>query len=222
MDNNGSSSIETNLDTERLENNLREMNEEIMRLATKKAELSASASGLNNGGGSGEDKLALFRQQAAIIARKKEGIADKLNHASLEHNDLNAELDAKREKLKILQAGGKSLKGEEFKQYVTELRGKSNIFKMRKTELSELVAEYGVLSRTEEVLRAKKKKLDDQLGVLERQKGVGGFRAAQETLEKVSEKKGEVDELKGKTLNEISEIVNQLMVTINVSNSFPQ
>lgn len=49
-----------------------------------------------------------------------------------------------------------------------------------------------------------------------KEEGVLGFHAAQETLEKVSEKKSELDEKKGKTLTEISEIVQTLMQTINV------
>ena len=42
-----------------------------------------------------------------------------------------------------------------------------------------------------------------------------GFHETQETLEKVSEKKTIVDEAKGKTLNEISDIVSKLMATIS-------
>ena len=43
------------------------------------------------------------------------------------------------------------LKGEEFKKYVSELRGKSALYKSKKAELSALSTEYGVLQRTEEV-----------------------------------------------------------------------
>lgn len=43
------------------------------------------------------------------------------------------------------------LKGEEFKKYVSELRGKSALYKGKKAELSALSTEYGVLQRTEEV-----------------------------------------------------------------------
>ena len=43
------------------------------------------------------------------------------------------------------------LKGEEFKRYISELRGKSTLFKRKKAELAELATEYGILSRTEEV-----------------------------------------------------------------------
>jgi intraflagellar transport protein 81 len=43
------------------------------------------------------------------------------------------------------------LKGEDFKRYVSELRGKSMVYKRKKAELSEITAEFGILQRTEEV-----------------------------------------------------------------------
>lgn len=48
----------------------------------------------------------------------------------------------------------------------------------------------------------------------EKKQGISGYRDAQTTLEKVSEKKSELDEFKNKTLTEISEIVNTLMQSI--------
>lgn len=42
---------------------------------------------------------------------------------------------------------------------------------------------------------------------LETKKGVSGFHETQEELEKVSAKKSELDEQKGKTLEDISELV---------------
>ena len=50
-------------------------------------------------------------------------------------------------------AGETILRGEEFKKYVNSLREKSNIYKQRRTELSDLKAEYGVLERTTEILK---------------------------------------------------------------------
>ena len=55
------------------------------------------------------------------------------------------------------------LRGEEFKRYVNKLRGKSSVYKMKRAELSDLRAEYGILSRTEEILKAKDAQLLEQL-----------------------------------------------------------
>lgn len=68
----------------------------------------------------------------------------------------------KQEQLKQF-SGEQVLRGEEFKRYVNKLRGKSSVYKMKRAELSDLRAEYGILSRTEEILKAKDAQLLEQL-----------------------------------------------------------
>lgn len=41
----------------------------------------------------------------------------------------------------------------QFKRYVAKMRGKSSTYKKKRLEIAELKAEYGVLQRTEEILR---------------------------------------------------------------------
>ncbi|KAJ1562699.1 Intraflagellar transport protein 81 [Cladochytrium tenue] len=53
------------------------------------------------------------------------------------------------------------------------------------------------------------------LSEMEARGGVSGYYTNKETLEKVSERKSELDEEKGKTLNEISGIIQNLISTIN-------
>ena len=55
------------------------------------------------------------------------------------------------------------LTGEQFKSYVSDLRVKSNVYKQRRAELNDLKAEYGILSRTLEILRAQEGALSDSL-----------------------------------------------------------
>ncbi|KAJ3316717.1 Intraflagellar transport protein 81 [Blyttiomyces sp. JEL0837] len=183
---------------------IRSLNEDIAKLAEKRL--------LKNN--SGDDKLALFRQQAAIIARKKEGTAQRLATLTEEVSALTDELDRKKDQAKGT-SGTKLLKGEEFKRYVSELRGKSTLYKRKKAELSELTTEFGILQRTEEILRAREQAMSSTLRELENRSGVRGFHDDKENLEKVSERKSEMDEVKGKTLNEISDIIQTLTATIN-------
>ncbi|KAI8916880.1 hypothetical protein BC831DRAFT_485830 [Entophlyctis helioformis] len=187
-----------------IEKEITETNQLIAQLAEKKMAKSNTS----------DANLALFRQQAAIISRKKEGAVQKLAILTDELAQLSLDWDKKQEAIKG-SSGTKMLKGEDFKRYVSELRGKSTNYKRKKAELSELMAEYGILQRTEEILTAKATALQEMIDAVEKKSGVVGFHAAQETLEKVSEKKSEVDEAKGKTLNEISEIIQTLMSTIN-------
>ncbi|KAI9338982.1 hypothetical protein BDR26DRAFT_908510 [Obelidium mucronatum] len=197
------------VDFENMDNEIKELNAETAKLAEKKLLKSNS----------GDDKLALFRQQAAIIARKKEGTAQKLNSLTEEVNKLSDELESRRDQnrggLGGGSNGGRPLKGDDLKKYISELRGKSNIYKLKRSELSEIQAEFGILQRTEQILRSREQNMSSSLTEIERRSGVQGYHSQRDDLEKVSERKSEMDELKGKTLNEISEIISSLVTGIN-------
>ncbi|KAL4220507.1 Intraflagellar transport protein 81 [Mactra antiquata] len=191
-------------DLEVLQNQIQDLNTEINQLVEKRM----------RSGEPMDDKLSLFRQQAAIIAHKKENAAESLREARDEYSRLMNEVDEKRELAKQASGGGEVLKGDEFKRYVNKLRSKSTIYKKKRSELAELKAEVGVLSRTEEILRMRDENIDQQLSALESKHGVGGYRQTQEHLEKVSSKKSNLDHTKGQTLEEISDMVKVLNKSI--------
>ena len=160
-----------------------------------------------------EDKLTLFRQQAAIIARKKETTAERLNDARAALN--NAEEEVKEKKGQVGNFGGEViLKGDDFKKYVNSLRTKSNEYKEKRQLLSELKSEYGVLARTLEVITSRNENLQESLSAMEAAKGVAGFRSTQDNLEKVANQKANLDEQKGATLEDMSGLVHQLTLKI--------
>ena len=160
-----------------------------------------------------EDKLTLFRQQAAIITRKKETTAERLNDA---RSALSAaEDDVRDKKGQIGSLGGEViLKGDDFKKYVNALRTKSNDYKEKRQQLSELKSEYGVLARTLEVISSRNENLNESLSAMEASKGITGFRDTQGNLEKVANQKANLDEQKGSTLEDMSGLVHQLTVKI--------
>ncbi|XP_035693402.1 intraflagellar transport protein 81 homolog isoform X1 [Branchiostoma floridae] len=165
-----------------------------------------------------DDKLSIFKQQASIIAKKKIQAADEIQSTKDELAATEQELSEKRQMARELE-GGEVLKGDEFKRYVNKLRGKSTVYKKKRQELAELRAEYGVLSRTEEILRQRDENAQRALEGLEAKKGVSGYHDTQEELEKVSTIKSELDEMKGKTLDDISDMVLKLTSTISEKKS---
>ncbi|CAB4069191.1 IFT81 [Lepeophtheirus salmonis] len=139
-----------------------------------------------------EDKLTLFRQQAAIISRKKMSTAEKLSDLRNDSSALGEEIKEKRERLQGL--GGDSsivLRGDDFKRYVADLRRKSSEYKAKKAEMSELRSD------------------------IETAHGVAGYRDARDNLEKVSSIKADLDRQKGETLEEMSDLVALLTNQIN-------
>jgi intraflagellar transport protein 81 len=93
--------------------------------------------------------------------------------------------------------GHKFMKRDEFKNYAASLRDKSAKFKRLKAELSDLRHEVAVLTRTEQMLQAK-------------DPTPSGMRETEAMLEKASVEKASVDKAKGRTLDEISAIVQKI------------
>ena len=78
-------------DISKLKAKIKEVNNEINELNEKK----------NVTNDPMEDKLTLFRQQAAIIGRKKESTAEKLNDMRQEVGNVEEEVEEKRQKVKL-------------------------------------------------------------------------------------------------------------------------
>ena len=74
------------------------------------------------------------RQRLALVRRDNAAVA--------------ADLEGKAAQFEEVK-GKPVLKGEEFRKYASELRGKTAQYKRMKQELAELRAEWGVLSRTQ-------------------------------------------------------------------------
>ncbi len=73
-----------------------------------------------------DDKFALFRQQASIIARKKEAAAETLSDAKDELQQCQQELGEKREAAKGLE-GDEVLKGDEVCMTSSTVQGKNAV-----------------------------------------------------------------------------------------------
>lgn len=143
-----------------------------------------------------DPRLAVYRQQANLVAKKKEERLKEKRQIEEERDGLSKELSTKEREYEQMK-GHKFMKRDEFKKYAESLREKSGKFKRLKTELSELRHEVAVLLRTEQLLQAK-----DPTPV--------GLRETEAKLEKASVEKSHVDKAKGKTLDEISAIVQKI------------
>uniref|UniRef100_G3PJH0 Intraflagellar transport protein 81 homolog n=1 Tax=Gasterosteus aculeatus aculeatus TaxID=481459 RepID=G3PJH0_GASAC len=156
-----------------------------------------------------DDKLTLYRQQASIILRRKASKAEELQEAREELATAEREL---RERSNQAQAseGGEVVRGDELKRMVVKLRSKGTVCKKQREEIAELKAEYGVLQRTEEILKRRHETVQQKLQTVEAEKGISGYSNTQEELERVSAIKSELDEKKGRTLDDMSEMVKKL------------
>nr|XP_023417788.1 intraflagellar transport protein 81 homolog [Cavia porcellus] len=182
-----------------LESKINEVNTQINQLIEKKMMRNEPIEG----------KLSLYRQQASIISRKKEAKAEELQETKEKLATLEGEVSAKRNQIREFD-GTEVLKGDEFKRYVSKLRSKSTVFKKKHQLIAEFKAEFGLLQRTEELLKQRDENTQHQLQAMEEKRGVSGYSYTQEELERVSALKSEVDELKGRTLDDMSEMIKKL------------
>lgn len=147
-----------------------------------------------------DSRLSVYKQQANLVAKKKELVLKDKKQLEEERDVLSKELSMKERDYEQMK-GHKFMKRDEFKNYAASLRDKSAKFKRLKAELSELRHENAVLLRTEQLLQAK-------------DPTPAGLRETEAMLEKASVEKSQVDRAKGKTLDEISAIVQKINVQL--------
>jgi len=174
----------TKMDIDSLEGEIQAMQSEIQALEEKINEQNQ------------ESRLAVYKQQANLVAKKKEAVLKDKKNLEEERDNLSKELSMKEREYEQMK-GHKFMKRDEFKNYAASLRDKSAKFKRLKAELSELRHEVAVLVRTEQLLQAK-------------DPTPAGLRETEQMLEKASVEKSQVDKAKGKTLDEISAIVQKI------------
>ncbi|XP_013186423.2 intraflagellar transport protein 81 homolog [Amyelois transitella] len=98
-----------------------------------------------------EDKLAPFRQQAAVIRRNKEASAARVHELTATLKEHEAALADVQSQVKQL-LGDTVLRGEELKKYVNSLRTKSTVYKRQRANLATFKVEAGILARTLHIL----------------------------------------------------------------------
>jgi intraflagellar transport protein 81 len=173
------------------EGDLRQVEQEVGMMQEQVQKLEAIVEEHNQ-----DKRLAVYKQQASLVAKKKDQVLKESKEVEEERNVLRQELSQKEREYEQ-QKGHKFMTRDEFKSYAASLRETSVRFKRLKGELNELRGENAILSRTVQTLQA-------------RDPTPAGLHEAEQKLEKASIEKAQVDKAKGKTLDEISNIVTQI------------
>lgn len=155
----GYSNTVTKSSNDVLDAKIQSTSQQISKLVESRISASASA----------DDKTVLFRQQAAIVARKKDNLAEKYSELKKQLQEIQSQLEDRQQKLEeVAGESGVVLKSnEKFQEYVNKLRTRSLIYKRHRNDLAVLKAESGLLSRTVDILRAKSAQINVDLAKLE-------------------------------------------------------
>lgn len=161
-----------------------------------------------------DNKLTTFRQALLLASKKLAAKEEEVELLQHENRQLAEQIDSEETKLSDM-GGNQYMTKSEFKNYGVVLREKTQRYRDHKTELKDLQAESVLLHRTEQILRGRDKNLGEFLTQLEAKKGVLGYRATQEKLEKASEEAANLDANKEQTLEEISAIVKGIKTKLH-------
>jgi intraflagellar transport protein 81 len=173
-------------------------------------ELRAELAALKNQSGSGDEKGIVFCQHQVVAATQR------LEQKRRKLEEMQAARAEAEQTLRQRQADGplEIPSPAQFQQYVKNLKQKNENYRELQAQLAVQRKELAVLLRTEEIVAAQAEGVRVEIGRIERQRGVGGFREAREQLEKVSATKADLDDIKGKTLEEMSAISKDIQRSI--------
>ncbi|OHT12344.1 hypothetical protein TRFO_17812 [Tritrichomonas foetus] len=185
------------------------------KLAALKQEYeSLSNQGPSNAASPNEKTLMMSQHQ--VIAATKRRDMKKKQLADLQKQRSEAEQELQRKQ----QDGAIEVPSPtQFAQYVRSLKDKNEVYKQKQSELATVRRELAVMMRTEEIVKTQNEHNLHEIQRIERQRGVGGFREAREQLEKVSAVKADLDDMKGKTLEEMSAISKEIQKGIQARQS---
>lgn len=187
-------------DLDSLGNDMRILQREVQLLEEKASSASNPA----------DDKLTVYKQQAALVSKKKEKAIEKLKQLEQEESKLEKKMMTKEKEYESIKGGNKFMSRDEFSKYSQSLRAKKTTYQQMKSQLRDIRADLAVLGRTEKILKADAEEQIRQMRNLEREHGIEGFSEYQDALEQVSAAKQDIDIKKGATLDEITKIVEEL------------
>ncbi|OHT05146.1 hypothetical protein TRFO_27279 [Tritrichomonas foetus] len=169
----------------------------------------------NAGKTSSDDKGIAIPQQQVAAARKR------LDQKRRQLADMQKAHQEAEEQLKEKQENGaiEVPSPTQFAAYVRNLKTKNENYKELQATLAQARKELAVMMRTEEIVEQQAKKTKGEISRIEHERGVGGFREARAQLEKVSATKADLDDMKGKTLEEMSTISKEIQRNIQARQS---
>jgi intraflagellar transport protein 81 len=192
----------TQSDLERLNNEVKKLQREVIALDEKCKKTKNPQ----------EDKLAIYKSQAALIAKKKDSLIEQARKLEADEKDLDKQISEKEGEFTANK--GFKTKGE-FKAYSNTIKTKNATFKKMKTIIADIRAEINVLLNTEKLLKTRLEEAETSLKQKEKEKGIEGITEKMSGMEEISEHQENVNKKKQVALEEISQKVTEITATIN-------
>ncbi|CCW60482.1 unnamed protein product [Phytomonas sp. EM1] len=158
--------------------------------------------------------ISTIKQQVQrVIAHKKE-VLDELSSWQTNRNKVLDSIREREAHITQLRSASNMISEDEFREFFTQIRVKKAVTEGVKQRLTELHAEWGTLVFTKELLQGRYKELEETIRDLESKMGLQGYGRTVEVLSKLTQEKNVIEGMKGKTLEELSRVVQDFNLAI--------
>ncbi|KAI6173341.1 IFT81-CH domain-containing protein [Aphelenchoides besseyi] len=121
----------TTQDIAGIKQKIEDLNKEVMELTLQRDKKDETA----------EDKLSIYRHQAASVQRKKSSLAEQLQQLRQQSEYLENRVSQKKRELGLKSGGEELVTTAQYKNYVNKMRLKTNLYKRKKLEMDQLNCE---------------------------------------------------------------------------------
>lgn len=157
-----------------------------------------------------EERLEIFRQQVEVVQRKAEELEDEVGES--EEARVKLEIECQSLKQQLLEKGvsATDFEVDDLGAFQARLQAKLAERNKKQEELERLEREGHVLGRTEKILEAELEESIRLVRDFEKRVGVEGLCDMEDRLEDLTKQKGQIDQVKGKNLEELSGLVQKM------------
>jgi intraflagellar transport protein 81 len=161
-----------------------------------------------------EERLEIFRRQVEVVERRKEEL--QLEAVEVEDSKVSLEMKVQRLKKDMREKGvsQEEMEFDDLKTFQERLQRKLGERNAKQGEMNHLQRELTVLSRTKKVLEREYQESTQMVRDFEEKFGVQGFSEMEAKIEDLTRQKGQIDQVKGQSLEELSLIVQNLSAKI--------
>jgi intraflagellar transport protein 81 len=157
-----------------------------------------------------EERLEIFRRQVEVVENKKMNLEEDIKES--QESKILLEMNVQRLKQEMLDKGMSQdeLELDDLKTFQERLQRKLTERNAKQEEINYLQREISVLARTKDILDSEYQESTRMVREFEEKFGVQGFSEMEARIEDLTRQKGQIDQVKGQSLEELSMIVQDL------------
>ena len=157
-----------------------------------------------------EERLEIFRRQVEVVEKKKEDLEEEIRESREGTVGVESRVHRLKQELKERGMAQEEMELDDLKTFQERLQRKLGERNAKQEEISYLQRELSVLETTKGVLDREHQESTEVVREFEEKFGVQGFSEMEAKIEDLTRQKGQIDQVKGKSLEELSLIVQNM------------